>query len=131
MPDDKNNADDVFVEEDLTADFLNPRPSDKTSDDTKPSQSSKSKDGGKTGSTTPSKQQADAPKSETGEWMEKTKKDLPGQLDLDIYETNRNLVVLCRIAGADQSKIDVQLSEDNILSIKGVFSCSIQGKGRS
>ena len=53
------------------------------------------------------------------DWIEDAKVDLPGQLALDIYETKNDLLVLCRVAGVDEKNIDVSISADNILNIRG------------
>ena len=60
------------------------------------------------------------------DWIEDAKEDLPGQLALDIYETKDHLVVICRLAGVDEKNIDVSISADNILNIRGSLSPQIE-----
>ena len=57
--------------------------------------------------------------NDTQDWIENEKVDLPGQLALDIYETKEELVVVCRVAGVEDNNIDVSISADNILNIRG------------
>ena len=56
------------------------------------------------------------------DWLEDSKLDLPGQLALDIYETQDKLMVVCRIAGVDERDLDVSISADNILNIRGTLN---------
>ena len=55
----------------------------------------------------------------TQDWIENAQIDLPGQLALDIYETKEQLFVVCRVAGVEEENIDVSISADNILNIRG------------
>ena len=66
--------------------------------------------------------------SDTRDWIENAKVDLPGQLDLDVYETKNSLIVLCRIAGIEEENIDVSISADNILNIRGNLATKIEEK---
>ena len=63
--------------------------------------------------------------SDAQDWLEGSKADMPDQLDLDIYETENNLIVLCQIAGVDEKDIDVSIGADNVLNIRGKLSASI------
>ena len=47
--------------------------------------------------------------------------EFPGQLAVDVYETAEQLVVKARTAGISKSDLDVSIS-DNILTISGVLS---------
>ncbi len=47
--------------------------------------------------------------------------DFPGQLAVDVYETADKLVVKARTAGIKKSDLDVSIS-DNILTISGILS---------
>ena len=56
---------------------------------------------------------------EEDEWVETD--EFPGQLAVDVYETADKLVVKARTAGISKSDLDVSIS-DNILTISGVLS---------
>lgn len=47
--------------------------------------------------------------------------DVPGQLAVDVYETNEKLYVKARTAGVDKDDLDVSIS-DNTLTIRGTLS---------
>ena len=47
--------------------------------------------------------------------------DFPGQLAVDVYETEDELVIKARIAGVDRNDLDVSIS-DGILTISGTLS---------
>lgn len=47
--------------------------------------------------------------------------DFPGQLAVDVYETDENLVVKARTAGVNKEDLDVSIS-DGILTISGTLS---------
>ena len=66
-------------------------------------------------------QHAEDLSGDSSDWIEDAKVDLPGQLALDIYETRNDLIVLCRVAGVDEKNIDVSISADNILNIRGTL----------
>lgn len=53
-------------------------------------------------------------------WSE-SEDDLPGQLALDVYETDEKLVVKARTAGVNKEELDVSIS-DGILTISGTLS---------
>lgn len=93
----KNN--DLFLEEELTAAFL-----DDDMDD----------------SNTPVATEETAKTTEEPEW-EETEDDFPGQLAVDVYETDDKLIVKARTAGVDKKDLDVSISE-GILTISGTLS---------
>jgi len=65
----------------------------------------------------------DQPTSQPAEdtWDENEQEDLPGQLAVDVYETEEKLVVKARTAGVNRSDLDVSIS-DGILTISGTLS---------
>ena len=54
-------------------------------------------------------------------WDENEEQDLPGQLAVDVYETEERLVIKARTAGVNKSDLDVSIS-DGILTISGTLS---------
>lgn len=52
---------------------------------------------------------------------EETEEDLPGQLAVDVYETKEKLIVKARTAGVDKKDLDVSIS-DGVLTINGTLS---------
>lgn len=64
--------------------------------------------------------QNDQPSSDAG-WDENDDQDLPGQLAVDVYETDEKLVIKARTAGVNKSDLDVSIS-DGILTISGTLS---------
>ena len=56
-----------------------------------------------------------------GDWDENGQDDLPGQLAVDVYETEERLVIKARTAGVNKSDLDVSIS-DGILTISGTLS---------
>ena len=54
------------------------------------------------------------------DWVDDTD-DFPGQLAVDVYETEDRLIVKARTAGIERKDLDVSIS-DNILTISGVLS---------
>ena len=131
MADNRDNNEDLYIEEDLAADFLSEADLDDeisalTNADV-PAEAEQ-----------PVVEQASEPKTETVEakasevassdtndWVENEKVDLPGQLALDIYETKDNLIVLCRVAGVEEDNIDVSIAANNILTIRGNLTAKI------
>ncbi len=55
-----------------------------------------------------------------GTW-EESEEDFPGQLAVDVYETDERLVVKARTAGVNKEDLDVSIS-DGILTISGTLS---------
>lgn len=65
----------------------------------------------------------EAPAGETetpGDWSG-DEEDFPGQLAVDVYETDDKLVIKARTAGVDKKDLDVSIS-DGILTISGTLS---------
>ena len=54
-------------------------------------------------------------------WDENEQEDLPGQLAVDVYETDEKLIVKALTAGVNKSDLDVSIS-DGILTISGTLS---------
>ena len=128
MPD-KDNIDDLYLEslDDDLAEFLNEADLDDTPAGNQKKQASpSSSEVASSPDPAPSPASSSkpaAPKApsanDTQDWIENEKVDLPGQLALDIYETKDELVVVCRVAGVEEDNIDVSISADNILNIRG------------
>ena len=128
MPD-KDNIDDLYLEnlDDDLADFLNEADSESVKVE-EPEKKIAVTPSSASDSPSPAPENTNA-KATTGEetqtsndtqdWIENEKIDLPGQLALDIYETKEELVVVCRVAGVEDNNIDVSISADNILNIRG------------
>lgn len=55
------------------------------------------------------------------ESWEESEDDFPGQLAVDVYETEERLVVKARTAGVNKEELDVSIS-DGILTISGTLS---------
>ncbi len=91
----KSNNDDLLIEDELAAAFLN--------------------DDEDTGT--------DAPVQTTVVEEEEAwqGEDVPGQLAVDVYETDEKLVVKARTAGVNKQDLDVSIS-DGILTISGTLS---------
>lgn len=53
-------------------------------------------------------------------WQE-TEEDFPGQLAVDVYETDEKLIIKARTAGVNKEDLDVSIS-DGILTISGTLS---------
>lgn len=95
----RKQNDDLLIEDELAAAFLNDDFSDQptvTTDETA----------------------ATVPADDT--WNE-DENDFPGQLAVDVYETNENLIVKARTAGVNKEDLDVSIS-DGILTISGTLS---------
>ncbi len=89
--------DELLIEEELTAAFLND-------------------DAGATDAPAGAQPQGD-------EWDESAddEADVPGQLAVDVYETEEKLIVKARTAGVNKQDLDVSIS-DGILTISGTLS---------
>lgn len=90
----KQQNDDLLIEDELAAAFL--------SDDDN-------------ASSTPE------PTSNNDNSWEDSEGDFPGQLAVDVYETDEELVIKARTAGVDRNDLDVSIS-DGILTISGTLS---------
>src|SRR5688500_6335006 len=65
-------------------------------------------------------QQETAPANDDSAW-EESEDDFPGQLAVDVYETETQLIVKARTAGVNKEDLDVSIS-DGILTISGTLS---------
>ncbi len=92
--------DDLLMEDELAAAFL--------SDD---ESTSMPEDNGSVSQSSPS----------DDSWDENDEGDMPGQLAVDVYETDERLIVKARTAGVNKSDLDVSIS-DGILTISGTLS---------
>jgi HSP20 family protein len=61
----------------------------------------------------------DEPQQSDDSWEEE--EAMPGQLAVDVYETDERLVIKARTAGVNKSDLDVSIS-DGILTISGTLS---------
>jgi HSP20 family protein len=100
----RKQNDDLLIEDELAAAFLN---DDSLSDDAAPAQAVQSD------------QTTDAQATDAS-WDE-SEEDFPGQLAVDVYETEDQLVVKARTAGVNKEDLDVSIS-DGILTISGTLS---------
>ena len=102
----RTNSDDLLMEDDLAAAFLNEDETVAPAETAEPVVE-------------------EVPQEEVSEeivedeWVETD--EFPGQLAVDVYETADKLVVKARTAGISKSDLDVSIS-DNILTISGVLS---------
>jgi HSP20 family protein len=91
----RKQNDDLLIEDELAAAFLN-------DDDLQ--------------TTTPTA----ATSNDDSAW-EESEEDFPGQLAVDVYETEERLIVKARTAGVNKEDLDVSIS-DGILTISGTLS---------
>lgn len=96
----RKQNDDLLIEDELAAAFLN--------DDDLQSDS------------TAAPVQQDTPVAADTAWDD-SEEDFPGQLAVDVYETDDKLVVKARTAGVNKEDLDVSIS-DGILTISGTLS---------
>lgn len=94
----RKQNDDLLIEDELAAAFLN--------DDELTQQQATS--------------QAQVPAADDSAW-EDNEDDFPGQLAVDVYETDEKLIVKARTAGVNKEDLDVSIS-DGILTISGTLS---------
>lgn len=90
----RKQNDDLLIEDELAAAFLN---DDDLQQDT-----------------------VTAPAADDSAW-EESEDDFPGQLAVDVYETDEKLIVKARTAGVNKEDLDVSIS-DGILTISGTLS---------
>lgn len=98
----RKQNDDLLLEDELAAAFLN--------DDSAEQQAE---------SNAPTQAQAQ-PQQQEANW-EESDDDFPGQLAVDVYETDEKLVIKARTAGVNKDELDVSIS-DGILTISGTLS---------
>lgn len=99
----RKQNDDLLIEDELAAAFL---------DDDSSSQNDQIDDS--------QLQQQSQPADDANDWDDE-QEDFPGQLAVDVYETNEQLVVKARTAGVNKEDLDVSIS-DGILTISGTLS---------
>lgn len=98
----RKQNDDLLIEDELAAAFLN---DDSSASVPEPQQV----------------QQRPGANDDQG-WSE-SEDDFPGQLAVDVYETDEQLIVKARTAGVNKDELDVSIS-DGILTISGTMSSS-------
>ena len=99
----RKQNDDLLIEDELAAAFLN-------DDDLAKQQDTNNNNQGGSG----------APAGDDANWDD-SEEDFPGQLAVDVYETDEKLVVKARTAGVNKEDLDVSIS-DSILTISGTLS---------
>jgi HSP20 family protein len=96
----RKQNDDLLIEDELAAAFLN---DDSVAEETSAAQANQP-----------------SPVADDANWDE-SEEDFPGQLAVDVYETDEQLVVKARTAGVNKEDLDVSIS-DGILTISGTLS---------
>lgn len=92
----RKQNDDLLIEDELAAAFLNDE------------------------DLAPQTEPTAAPVADDSAW-EDSEDDFPGQLAVDVYETDERLVIKARTAGVNKEDLDVSIS-DGILTISGTLS---------
>ena len=95
----RKQNDDLLIEDELAAAFLN--------DDSSAPE--------------PTQARTPAPAADDSQSWGETEDDFPGQLAVDVYESEDRLVVKARTAGVNKEDLDVSIS-DGILTISGTLS---------
>jgi HSP20 family protein len=93
----RKQNDDLLIEDELTAAFLNDDATASEPDST------------------------DAAVAATEETWDESEEEFPGQLAVDVYETEEQLVIKARTAGVNKEELDVSIS-DGILTISGTLN---------
>ena len=97
MDDNKPQQDELYVNDELTAAFLD-------NDSLTPP--------------APEPAKTPPPKDSDRDWIESSRAEISGQLKIDVYETDANVIVRTQVAGVRRDNLEVSIA-DNTLTIKG------------